>query len=82
MTKQTMLLGAVALFAAAAFASEAKLLEELASIPGVRCGILEVNRAPSLLRLNGKASFGAIFGADEGMLVEFLPGNQVVRTER
>ena len=45
MTKQTMLLGAVALFGAAAFASETKLLEELVAIPGVSRDIPQVNRA-------------------------------------
>lgn len=45
MTKQTMLLGAVALFGAAAFASETKLLEELVAIPSVSRDISQVNRA-------------------------------------
>ena len=45
MTKQTMLLGAVALFGAAAFASETKLLEELVAIPSVSRDIPQVNCA-------------------------------------
>jgi len=45
MTKQMMLLGAVALFGAAAFASETKLLEELVAIPSVSRDIPQVNRA-------------------------------------
>ena len=45
MTKQMMLLGAVALFGAAAFASEAKLLEELIAIPSVSRDVPQVNRA-------------------------------------
>ena len=43
--KQTMLLGAVVLFGAAAFASETKLLEELIAIPSVSRDIPQVNRA-------------------------------------
>ena len=45
MTKQMMLLGAVALFGAAAFASETKLLEDLIAIPSVSRDIPQVNRA-------------------------------------
>ena len=45
MMKQTMLLGAVALFGAAAFASETKLLEDLIAIPSVSRDIPQVNRA-------------------------------------
>ena len=40
-----MLLEAVALFGAAAFASETKLLEELVAIPSVSRDIPQVNRA-------------------------------------
>ena len=45
MTKQIVLLGAVALFGAAASASESKLLEELIAIPSVSRDIPQVNRA-------------------------------------
>lgn len=44
-TEQLMLLGAVALFGAAAFASETKLLEDLIAIPSVSRDIPQVNRA-------------------------------------
>ena len=49
-TKQLMLLGAVALLGAAAFASETKLLEDLIAIPSVSRDIPQVNRAQRHMR--------------------------------
>ena len=85
MTKQTMLLGAVALFGAAAFASETKLLEELVAIPSVSRDIPQVNRAQrhmqawleakgvavaqALVRLNGKATMRRQYAGEEIPLV-------------